>query len=153
MAAPTRLACTCRRVLTAPFGSRSVTSSTSSSSTPVQTHDGSPLTHWRITLLRSPIKLQKPYHEALRVLGLRRRMAVVYREHNPTNAGLILKVKELLRVENVTQAEYEAGVGSTRRLVGDDRGYRVVGNIYRDRVEERRRVLAEMDEDLARRAA
>ncbi|POV99319.1 hypothetical protein PSTT_13871 [Puccinia striiformis] len=79
-------------------------------------------THYRVTLFRSPIGLEKRRHDSLFSLGLRRRMDVVYHRHSPDAAGLILSVKEILKVENVTEQEYRLGKLSSRKLVEDDRG-------------------------------
>ncbi|KAA1075156.1 hypothetical protein PGT21_030076 [Puccinia graminis f. sp. tritici] len=86
-------------------------------------------THYRVTLFRSPIGLPKRRHDSLVSLGLRRRMDVSYHRHSPDAAGLILSVKELLKVENVTEEEVELGKQSSRKLVADDRGYRLIRNV------------------------
>ncbi|KAG0143382.1 hypothetical protein CROQUDRAFT_185055 [Cronartium quercuum f. sp. fusiforme G11] len=85
-------------------------------------------THYRITLFRSAIGLPKPKRDTLASLGLKKRMQTVYHRHSPDMAGLILNVKELLKVENVTEAEMKLGLKSSRRLLGDDRGYRLLYN-------------------------
>jgi hypothetical protein len=56
-------------------------------------------------------------------------MDVSYHRHSPDAAGLILSVKELLKVENVTEEEVELGKQSSRKLVADDRGYRLIRNV------------------------
>lgn len=61
----------------------------------------SDLTHYRITLVRSAIALPKRSKATLVSLGIHRRMQTVYHPHNPINAGKILRVKELVTVENV----------------------------------------------------
>ncbi|OAV99118.1 hypothetical protein PTTG_02349 [Puccinia triticina 1-1 BBBD Race 1] len=92
--------------------------------------NGSPkTTHYRVTLFRSPIGLPKRRHDSLVSLGLRRRMDVSYHRHSPDAAGLILSVKELLKVENVTEEEVNMGKQSSRKLVDDDRGYRLIRNV------------------------
>lgn len=58
-------------------------------------------THFKITLRRSAIALGERKKETLTALGLHRRMQTVYHEHTPESAGKILKVKELVEVENV----------------------------------------------------
>jgi len=60
-----------------------------------------PNTHYRITLLRSAIALPKRYRETLEALGIHRRLQTVYHAHTPDIAGKILRVKELVKVENV----------------------------------------------------
>ncbi|KAH9467829.1 hypothetical protein MJO28_006250 [Puccinia striiformis f. sp. tritici] len=86
-------------------------------------------THYRVTLFRSPIGLEKRRHDSLFSLGLRRRMDVVYHRHSPDAAGLILSVKEILKVENVTEQEYRLGKLSSRKLIEDDRGFRLIRNV------------------------
>ncbi|CAH7672087.1 hypothetical protein BY996DRAFT_7623351 [Phakopsora pachyrhizi] len=86
-------------------------------------------THYRITLYRSPIGLSQRSKDSLASLGLKRRMDVVYQRHSPDAAGLILSVKEILKVENVTGSEMRMGLKSSRRLKGEDRGYRVLRNL------------------------
>lgn len=64
-------------------------------------HESEPNTHFKITLRRSAIALGERKKETLTALGLHRRMQTVYHEHTPEAAGKILKVKELVEVENV----------------------------------------------------
>ncbi|MBW0496394.1 hypothetical protein O181_036109 [Austropuccinia psidii MF-1] len=97
-------------------------------STPLSS-DPSKTTHYRVTLFRSPIGLPKRRKDCLASLGLWKRMDVSYHRHSPDAAGLILRVKELLKVENVTDAEVQFGRNSSRRLIGDDRGYRLLKNV------------------------
>lgn len=86
-------------------------------------------THYRITLFRSAIGLTQNKHDTLASLGLTKRMKTVYHRHSGDMAGLILNVKELLKVENVSEAEMELGLKSTRKLKSDDRGYRLLYNV------------------------
>ncbi|KAF9230963.1 hypothetical protein BU15DRAFT_82978 [Melanogaster broomeanus] len=58
-------------------------------------------THFKITLRRSAIALGRRKQETLVTLGLHRRQQTVYHAHTPEAAGKILKVKELVEVENV----------------------------------------------------
>ncbi|EGN99362.1 hypothetical protein SERLA73DRAFT_182313 [Serpula lacrymans var. lacrymans S7.3] len=60
-----------------------------------------PSTHFKITLRRSAIALGEKKKETLVSLGIHRRMQTVYHRHCPEVAGKILKVKELVEVENV----------------------------------------------------
>ena len=64
-------------------------------------HPQPPNTHYRITLYRSAISLPKRYKATLVSLGIHRRMQTVYHPHTPDVAGKILRVKELVTVENV----------------------------------------------------
>lgn len=60
-----------------------------------------PLTHYKITLRRSAISLPESFKATLVTLGIHRRMQTVYHPHTSECAGKILKVKELVEVENV----------------------------------------------------
>ncbi|KAG7453171.1 uncharacterized protein BT62DRAFT_925708 [Guyanagaster necrorhizus] len=86
---------TCRR--TYPTFFRTLT--TTSSSTPAP--ENAPNTHFKITLRRSAISLGDRIKGTLESLGIHRRMQTVYHPHSPIVAGKILKVKELVEVENV----------------------------------------------------
>ncbi|KDQ15805.1 hypothetical protein BOTBODRAFT_157533 [Botryobasidium botryosum FD-172 SS1] len=91
---------------------KSISSSAASTSTPPASEspaqantDAAPKTHFRITLLRSAIGLPRTSSATLEALGIHRRMATVYHPHTPDIAGKILKVKELVKVENVSAEE------------------------------------------------
>ncbi|KAM7208494.1 hypothetical protein V8F20_001175 [Naviculisporaceae sp. PSN 640] len=56
---------------------------------------------FRITLHRSAIGLPERTHGVLKALGLRRRSQVVFHPVEPQFAGMIMKVKELVKVEEV----------------------------------------------------
>jgi large subunit ribosomal protein L30 len=60
-----------------------------------------PNTHYKITLRRSAISLGAKIKGTLASLGIHRRNQTVYYPHSPEVAGKILKVKELVEVENV----------------------------------------------------
>ncbi|KAN0092564.1 hypothetical protein V8E55_003348 [Tylopilus felleus] len=64
-------------------------------------HENEANTHFKITLRRSAIALGDRKKETLTALGLHRRMQTVYHQHTPEAAGKIIKVKELVEVENV----------------------------------------------------
>jgi large subunit ribosomal protein L30 len=64
-----------------------------------------PLTHYKITLRRSAISLPQAFKATLVTLGIHRRMQTVYHPHSPECAGKILKVKELVEVENVPASQ------------------------------------------------
>jgi large subunit ribosomal protein L30 len=68
---------------------------------PASADTNSPTTHYRITLYRSAIALPKRYKATLVSLGIHRRMQTVYHPHTPDIAGKILRVKELVEVQNV----------------------------------------------------
>ncbi|KAH6891267.1 hypothetical protein B0T10DRAFT_484851 [Thelonectria olida] len=59
------------------------------------------MSYFRITLQRSAIGLPERTRGVLAALGLRRRMQTVFHPVHPQFAGMILKVKELVRVQEV----------------------------------------------------
>ncbi|KAJ2076786.1 hypothetical protein H4R24_005509 [Coemansia sp. RSA 988] len=60
---------------------------------------------WKITLRRSPIGLHPQTRENARVLGLKRCGHVVYRPITNELAGVIIKVKEIIKLELVDQRD------------------------------------------------
>jgi large subunit ribosomal protein L30 len=84
-----------------------------------------PLTHYRITLRRSAIGLPKQYRATLESLGIHRRMQTVYHPHRPEFAGKILRVKELVTVENVPASQVRTKT-EQRRERRPPKGYVVV---------------------------
>ena len=70
------------------------------------------MSFFRITLHRSAIGMPERTRGVLQSLGLWRRNQVVFHPVHPQFAGMILKVKELVRVEEVdaplTRAEVKA---------------------------------------------
>lgn len=99
----------------------------SASSTPPPASDA-PKTHYRITLKRSAVGLPTEFKATLEALGIHRRMQTVYHLHNAATAGKILKLKELVEVQNVTAAEVKTKEEMTRdrRAV---RGYTILGKV------------------------
>ncbi|KAJ3830582.1 hypothetical protein EV361DRAFT_484358 [Lentinula raphanica] len=81
--------------------SESFTQSTSST-TPITTANPN-TTHYKITLQRSAISLGSRIQDTLTSLGIHRRFQTVYHRHGPEAAGKILRVKELVHVENVEE--------------------------------------------------
>ncbi|RDB25526.1 putative 54S ribosomal protein L33, mitochondrial [Hypsizygus marmoreus] len=106
------------------------TSTPSSSSVPPPappTDEPAPMTHFKITLRRSAISLGDKIKGTLISLGIHRRMQTVYHRHSPEVAGKILRVKELVEVENVPESLVLTKQQQTleRRAT---RGYKVLGN-------------------------
>ncbi|KAJ1300069.1 hypothetical protein OPQ81_002551 [Rhizoctonia solani] len=101
---------------------RLITRSLATSSTSTQP---TPPTHFRITLRRSAIGLPKSSKRTLEALGIHRRGATVFQKHSPEAAGKILRVKELVEVENVPAGEVKTKqeMRQERKAV---RGYSVV---------------------------
>ncbi|KAF2839650.1 50S ribosomal protein-like protein L30 [Patellaria atrata CBS 101060] len=73
------------------------------------------MAYFRVTLLRSAIGLPKKTHGALAALGLRRRMNTVYHPVSQDVAGMIMKVKELVDVQEVEQPLTKTEMREMRR--------------------------------------
>jgi ribosomal protein L30 len=86
--------------------------------------DPSKPTHFKITLYRSAIGLPKRYKDTLESLGIRRRGQTVFQSHSGSVAGKILRLKEIVKVENVPSNEVKtkSQMRQERRVV---RGYYV----------------------------
>jgi large subunit ribosomal protein L30 len=76
--------------------------------------------YWKVTLTRSGIGLPKNRVDTLVALGLRKRFRTVYKPVNPQIAGLLLRVKELVRVELVEDTETQEIMKERRR---PEKGY------------------------------
>lgn len=72
------------------------------------------MSFFRITLHRSAIGLPKRTRGVLAALGLRRRTQTVFHPVSPDFAGMIMKVKELVKVEEVAKALTKAEVKAAR---------------------------------------
>lgn len=86
------------------------------------------MSFFRITLHRSAIGLPKRTQGVLAALGLRRRSQVVFHPVEAQFAGMIMKVKELVKVEEVDRALSKKEVREARR---PERGFEVLGNVRR----------------------
>lgn len=75
---------------------------------------------FKITLIRSSIGLPKKTQGVLNALGLRKRMATVFKPVNPSTAGQIMRIKELVAVSEVEEALTDAEMREMRR---PDPGY------------------------------
>jgi large subunit ribosomal protein L30 len=85
--------------------------------------------YWKVTLMRSGIGLSKRRNDTLVALGLRKRFRTVYKPINPQIAGLLLRVKELIRLELVDEIETKEAMKQRRK---PEKGYIVesVGTEY-----------------------
>ncbi|KAI9474328.1 hypothetical protein BDB00DRAFT_860636 [Zychaea mexicana] len=81
---------------------------------------------YKVTLTRSTIGLSKDYRAAAQTLGLFRLNQTSYQPVNPSTAGLILKLKEIVRVQNVDQIPEKTAVAAINKA---ERGYKVVGRM------------------------
>jgi ribosomal protein L30 len=81
---------------------------------------------WKVTLMRSGIGLPKRRNDTLVALGLRKRFRTVYKPVNPQTAGLLLRVKELVKVDLVRDDEImtKEELRETRK---SEKGYVVEG--------------------------
>lgn len=70
---------------------------------------------FRITLMRSGIGMPKKTQGVLKALGLRRRMKTVFHPVSPQVAGQIMRVKELIHVEEVPEALTTSELKAERR--------------------------------------
>jgi ribosomal protein L30 len=73
------------------------------------------MSYFRITLHRSAIGLPKRTRGVLAALGLHRRAQVVFHPVSADFAGMIMKVKELVRVEEVDRPMTKREVHESRR--------------------------------------
>ena len=80
---------------------------------------------FKITLIRSSIGLPQKTRGVLNALGLRKRMATVYKPVNTSVAGQILKIKELVAVSEVEEALTDAELRAFRK---PDPGYYIEKN-------------------------
>lgn len=71
--------------------------------------------YFRITLMRSGIGLPKRTQGVLKALGLRKRMKTVFYPVTPEVAGQIMKVKELIKVEEVDAPKSKEELSMERR--------------------------------------
>jgi len=83
---------------------------------------------FRITLHRSAIGLPRRTRGVLAALGLRRRSQTVFHPVSANVGGMLMRVKELVRVEEVEEARTKAEVRAERR---PEAGYEVVGGALR----------------------
>ncbi|GAA5816124.1 hypothetical protein MFLAVUS_009647 [Mucor flavus] len=79
--------------------------------------------YYKITLKRSSIGLPKDIKAASKTLGLVRLHQTSYKPVNASNAGLILKLKELVQVEVVDHIPTKEELAALK----PSRGYTVVG--------------------------
>ncbi|KAJ2665310.1 hypothetical protein IWW48_000198 [Coemansia sp. RSA 1200] len=86
-------------------GRRLLTTSTHTANIPVAPKPSEQGKFWKITLKRSPIGLHPRTRENARALGLVRRGHIVYRPISNELAGMILKLKELVKIELVDKVE------------------------------------------------
>jgi len=100
---------------------------TSSTTSPEKNASAPPNTHFKITLRRSAISLGDKIKGTLKALGIHRRFQTVYFPHSPEVAGKILKVKELVEVENVPR-HLVFTKQEQRQQRKSPRGYKVVGS-------------------------
>lgn len=82
---------------------------------------------FKITLVRSAIGLHPTVRATVTALGFKRRMQTIYLRVDPKAIGKILKVKELVKLETVTEAQKREE--TKRRIRSHNRGYTIVENV------------------------
>ncbi|CCG81256.1 putative 50S ribosomal protein L30 [Taphrina deformans PYCC 5710] len=82
----------------------------------------------KVTLMRSAIGLPKKTNLVLASLGLRKRMQSVFHTVSPQTAGMVLKVKELVHVEQVNERKTIQELRQERR---PSPGFIVEGNLLK----------------------
>ncbi|KAJ5627207.1 hypothetical protein N7540_012297 [Penicillium herquei] len=90
------------------------------------------MTFFRITLLRSAIGLPRRSTDVLKALGLKKRMATVFHPVSSSVAGQIMKVKELVEVQEVDRSMTKQEVWLERK---PDPGYYVEKTSVQERGE------------------
>ena len=84
-------------------------------------------THHLITLIRSPLSLPVYSSRTLVALGLLKRYQSVLHTFSPSTTGRILRVKEIVRVRNVSKEEGERWMNMTR---SEGSGVAVSGRVF-----------------------
>ncbi|ORZ20352.1 hypothetical protein BCR42DRAFT_408587 [Absidia repens] len=80
--------------------------------------------YYKITLKRSTIGLSKDYRAAAHTLGLYRLQQTTYQPVNASTAGSILKLKELVKVENIAAIPTKEDLLAAKT----PRGFKVIGS-------------------------
>ncbi|KAL2265733.1 hypothetical protein VTJ83DRAFT_6833 [Remersonia thermophila] len=107
------------------------------------------MSYFRITLHRSAIGLPKRTRGVLAALGLHRRGQLVFKPVSAQFAGMIMKVKELVRVEEVDRPMTKWEVYESRKPPA---GF-VVEGVAARREPLGSKVLAKLEEEKAAAAA
>ena len=84
-------------------------------------------THHLITLTRSPLSLPSYSSRTLAALGIRKRYQSVIHPFSPSVAGQILRVKEIVKVRNVT---LEEGLRWVNLSKSEGSGVKMNGRVY-----------------------
>lgn len=92
------------------------------------------MSYFRITLMRSAIGLPKRTNLVLAALGLKKRMATVFHPVSPDVAGQIMKVKELVSVQEVDRPLTKTEVHLQRK---PDPGYYIERRVEQEWDERR----------------
>lgn len=73
------------------------------------------MSFFKITLHRSAIGLPRRTRAVLEALGLRKRSQTVFQRVSPDSVGMLMKVKELVRVDEVGRAQSKAEIHAERK--------------------------------------
>jgi large subunit ribosomal protein L30 len=104
----------------ASAATKTATTTTTTTTTAAATAPRTAPSYFRITLHRSAIGLPERTRGVLAALGLHRRCQTVFHPAEPQFAGMIMKVKELVRVEEVERRLSAAELRAERT---PDRGF------------------------------
>ncbi|TIB04263.1 hypothetical protein E3P96_01644 [Wallemia ichthyophaga] len=85
---------------------------------------------YRIVLTRSAIGLPKGSQRTLEALGLNKRMAVVLHPHSQDTAGQLLRVKELVKVDNIYGDDLIQG--RVKSVNGPSSGFTNIEDLYQN---------------------
>ena len=84
------------------------------------------MSFFKVTLHRSAIGLPKRTRGVLAALGLRKRSSVVFHPVSQHMAGMIMRVKELVKVEEVERSMSKRELTASRR---PERGFEVLSGV------------------------
>ncbi|KAJ5317114.1 hypothetical protein N7508_001622 [Penicillium antarcticum] len=90
------------------------------------------MSYFRVTLMRSAIGLPRRSTDVLKALGLKKRMATVFHPVSSSVAGQIMRVKELVQVEECEKRLTKQEVHLERK---PDPGYYVEKTVARQQKE------------------
>ncbi|KAF9155414.1 39S ribosomal protein L33, mitochondrial [Linnemannia schmuckeri] len=124
MSSVSRILSAARPSLTASARAYTTVASEASKAAPAATNTEG---YYKVTQTRSLIGVPKSTIKVLKSLGLGKKIGrPVFQPHEPSAAGKILKVKELVKVENMVGPIPPEGFQRTRAI----KGYKVVGKMF-----------------------
>lgn len=94
----------------------------------IEQQEEEPASVFKVTLMRSAIGLTPGVRATVKALGFKRRLQSVYQPVGQASIGKILRVKELVKVETMTEQQKLQEIMEKQRPRSDKRGYSVVGS-------------------------